>query len=171
VSPATVPGTFFSTGIRSGELRNLKREYIDFRKGFARIDTGKGEKDRMVPLGKFALRYLENYLKFVRGEFYNSDNLPYLFVSKMGSRFSDVGLIKIHKKYAEMAGISKNVTPHVFRHTCATHLVQQNANLRCVQQLLGHESLLTTQVYVHLTINDLKQTHQKCHPREQETLI
>lgn len=159
----------YSTGIRRSELLNLKPSDIDYEKGFIRINKGKGQKDRMVPLGRMAAKYLDNYVKFIRPDLLRLVPCGYLFLSLRGTRLSAPQLAWFIDRYAKRAKLPKKVTPHVFRHTCATHLVQAKANIRCVQEILGHASLDTTQKYVAVTINDLKETHQACHPREKET--
>ena len=158
----------YSTGIRRQELLNLKLEDIDYEKGFLRVNRGKGDKDRVVPLGKLACKYLENYIKLVRIDLQRIRNSQYLFLSLAGTPMEETSLRKRLHKYTQKARINKTITPHVFRHTCATHLIQQKANIRCVQEILGHKSLDTTQKYTQITITDLKEAHQKCHPRERE---
>jgi integrase/recombinase XerD len=158
----------YSTGIRRQELLNLKLEDIDYEKGFLRVNRGKGDKDRIVPLGKIACKYVENYIKLVRIDLARIRNSEYLFLTLAGTRMEETTLRKRLHRYVKRAGINKIVTPHVFRHTCATHLLQKKANIRCVQEILGHKSLDTTQKYTQITITDLKEAHQKSHPRERE---
>ncbi|MFH1777798.1 MAG: site-specific tyrosine recombinase/integron integrase [Candidatus Omnitrophota bacterium] len=158
----------YSTGIRRQELLNLKPEDIDYEKGFLRVNRGKGDKDRIVPIGKTACKYIENYIKLVRIDFKRIKQSKYLFLSKRGNRLSEPALKYLINKYTKKANINKNISPHVFRHTCATHLIQQKANIRCVQEILGHKSLDTTQKYTQITITDLKEAHERCHPRERE---
>lgn len=158
----------YSTGIRRAELRNLKIEDADYQDGFIRINSGKGDRDRVVPLGKIACRYLENYIKGVRIEMHTAKNSPYLFVSKMGSRIGKNLICWLIDKYVKKAELKKHITCHTFRHSCATHMVRNRANLRHVQEILGHKSLNTTQKYIQLTITDLKEAHKKYHPRERD---
>jgi integrase/recombinase XerD len=160
----------YSTGIRLQELLDLKPEDIDFEKGFLRVNRGKGDKDRVVPLGKIAAKYLENYLKLVRIDLARARHSEYLFLSLSGSQPDRSSLRKRLLRYAKKARLNKRVSPHVFRHTCATHLIQNKANIRCIQEILGHKSLDTTQKYTQITITDLKEAHQKCHPREKEKI-
>ena len=127
---------------------------------------GKGSKDRVVPLGQVACKYLHSYLTFVRPELLRQYRSEYLFIAFRGTHLSGQRLRDLIDKYTKLAGLTKHVTPHVFRHTMATHLVQEDANIRCVQEILGHKNVDTTQRYTHVTINDLKKAHQKCHPRE-----
>lgn len=158
----------YSTGIRRSELLNLKPQDIDYERGFLRVNRGKGDKDRIVPLGRIASKYLENYIKLVRIDLQRKKESQYLFLSYRGNRLSEPTLKAMINKYTKKARINKCISPHVFRHTCATHLIQQKANIRCVQEILGHKSLDTTQKYTQITITDLKEAHQKCHPRERE---
>lgn len=158
----------YSTGIRRQELFNLKPEDIDYRKGFLRVNKAKGARDRIVPLGRIASKYLENYIKLVRIDLQRRKESPYLFLSLRGERISKSALAEIILKYTKKAKLNKSISPHVFRHTCATHLLQKKANIRCVQEILGHKSLDTTQRYTQITITDLKEAHAKCHPREKD---
>ena len=122
--------------------------------------------NRVVPLGKIASGYLENYIKGIRHQFYNADKTDHLFLSKKGNALSKNTVGEIISRYTAKAKINKPVTCHTFRHSCATHMVRNNANLRHVQEMLGHAQLTTTQKYIRLTINDLKEAHSKYHPRE-----
>lgn len=158
----------YSTGIRRDELRNLTIEDVDYQEGYLRVNKGKGDKDRVVPLGRIACRYLENYIKGIRPEFCNSRNNSTLFLSKKGNKISKNVAGWLIEKYVKQANIKKHVTCHTFRHTCATHMVRNRANLRHVQEMLGHRSLNTTQKYIQLTITDLKEAHKKYHPRERD---
>lgn len=161
----------YATGIRRQELMNLQPPDADCEKGFLRVNRGKGNKDRIVPLGKIACTYVENYIKLVRIDTARKRNSPYLFLSLMGNRLSRSALRDMIIRYAKKGKINKAVTPHVFRHTCATHLIRHKANIRCVQEILGHQSLDTTQKYTQITITDLKEAHQQCHPREKEEMF
>lgn len=158
----------YSTGIRNSELRNLKVTDADYEQGFLRINQGKGKKDRIVPLGKIACKYVENYIKLVRIDIARIKQSDYLFLSLQGNRLDYSTLKGLIYKHTKRAKLNKRVTPHVFRHTCATHLIREKANIRCVQEILGHASLDTTQKYIQITITDLKEAHHACHPREKE---
>ena len=165
----TMLEVLYSTGIRREELGNLKVVDVDTQSGFLRVNQGKGGKDRVVPLGKEACRCLENYLQAVRPQFLKKEsNLPWLFVSWKGNKLSKVVAGWTVKKYVRQAGIIKRVSPHTFRHTCATLMLKNRANIRHVQELLGHASLETTQIYTAVTVMDLKDVHKRCHPREKE---
>jgi integrase/recombinase XerD len=159
----------YSTGIRKEEMASLLVADVDYLEGFVRVNHGKGGKDRVVPLGKIACRYLENYVKAVRPQLVQDTGNGFLFVSARGNRFSHNLLGELVAKYARRAKLNKNVTPHTFRHTCATLMLKNRANIRHIQELLGHSSLESTQVYTAVTVADLKAVHKRCHPREKET--
>ncbi len=164
----TILEVLYTAGIRKQELNNLSLADVDYHDGFLRIDEGKGRKDRIVPLGRIACRYLENYIKSVRPELIKDPYNNALFLSTRGNRLSKNMVWEMVKKYAKKARIKKNISPHTFRHTCATAMLKNKADIRAVQELLGHESLESTQVYTRVTIGDLKETHKRCHPREKE---
>ncbi len=164
----TILEVLYSTGIRKEELNNLQLDDVDYHDGFLRIIRGKGRKDRMVPLGRIACRYLENYIRSVRPELITDPYNNHLFLTFRGNRLSKNVVWELVKKYAKQAGIKKNVSPHTFRHTCATAMLRNRADIRAVQELLGHASLESTQVYTRVTINDLKKVHGRCHPRERD---
>jgi len=158
----------YTSGIRKEELNNLSLSDVDYHDGFLRIDQGKGGKDRIVPLGRIACKYLENYIKSVRPELIKDPFNNALFLSSRGNRLSKNMVWEMVKKYAKKAKIKKNISPHTFRHTCATAMLRNKADIRAVQELLGHESLESTQIYTRVTIGDLKEVHSRCHPREKE---
>jgi integrase/recombinase XerD len=164
----TILEVLYSSGIRKAELNHLKLNDVDYHDGFLRVIEGKGKKDRIVPLGRIACRYLENYIKTVRPELIREPYNSHLFLSLKGNRLSKNVIWELIKKYARKAKIRKNVHPHTFRHTCATAMLRNKADINVIQKLLGHESLNTTQVYISLSITDLKEVHQKCHPREKD---
>jgi integrase/recombinase XerD len=164
----TIMEVLYTTGIRKEELNGLLLADVDYHDGFLRINAGKGRKDRIVPLGKIACRYLENYIKSVRPELIRDPYNNHLFLSARGARLSKNIVWELVKKYAAQAKIKKTVSPHTFRHTCATAMLRNKADIRAIQELLGHESLESTQVYTRVSINDLKETHKRCHPRERE---
>jgi len=158
----------YSSGIRKEELNNLTLEDVDCDDGFLRIIEGKGNKDRIVPIGRIACRYLENYIHSVRSELVTNPQNNYLFLTMRGKKFSKNVLWELVKKYARKAKLKKNVYPHTFRHSCATAMLKNKADIRTIQKLLGHASLDSTQVYTHLSITDLKDVHRRCHPREKD---
>jgi integrase/recombinase XerD len=164
----TILEILYSSGIRKEELLNLLLADVDYNDGFLRINAGKGNKDRVVPIGRIACRYLENYIKAVRPSLIRDPYNNYLFLSLRGKRLSKNMVWEIVKSYSRKAKIKKTVSPHTFRHTCATLMLRNNANIRHIQELLGHASLDSTQVYAQVSITDLKQVHARCHPREKD---
>ena len=159
----------YATGIRKTELRNLTVDDVNLEEELLRVNRGKGAKDRVVPLSVIACQYLENYLKAIRPEMLKGRQTDKLFISiRDGRPIGEHGLKGILNRYVRKLRFKKHVTCHLWRHTCATHLVKNNANLRCVQEMLGHKSLATTERYLRLTIADLKEAHHKFHPREQQ---
>jgi integrase/recombinase XerD len=164
----TILEVLYSTGVRRKELVSLTLQDVDYHEGFVRINSGKGDKDRVVPLGKIACRYLENYIKQVRPMLVRDPGNNHLFLTMRGTTPSFSAIEDIVKKHTKKAKIKKIVSPHTFRHTCATHMLRNKANIRHLQELLGHASLESTQVYAHVSITDLKEVHAKCHPREKD---
>lgn len=158
----------YSTGLRRSELLALRPDDVDTQDGYLRVNQGKGGKDRVVPLGKVAGKYVENYLKVIRPQLLKGQVCPFLFLNQYGEPMGKDALTQLVHKHARAAGLTKRVTPHTFRHTCATLMMKNKANLRHVQELLGHGSLETTQVYTQVSAVDLKEAHQKFHPRERE---
>lgn len=158
---------FYSTGIRLEEMARLTIHDADWRNGFIRVTKGKHAKDRVVPMGAKAAQYLREYLERVRrpwsGE--NRDERALWLSSRKPHRPISGQMIQVMvKQYAREAGIEKAVTPHVWRHSCATHLLSNGANLMQVKQLLGHRSLKTTQVYTRVSVGEMQATHRKAHP-------
>ena len=159
----------YATGIRKQELRNLNVADVNLEEELLRVNKGKGGKDRVVPLSRIACQYLENYLKAVRPELAKGRPSEKLFISiRDGLPIGEHGIDRLLAKYARKLRLKKHVTCHLWRHSCATHLLKNNANLRHVQEMLGHKSLATTERYLRLTITDLKEAHRKFHPREQQ---
>lgn len=158
----------YTSGLRASELLNLQAADVDYCDGFLRVNAGKGNKDRVVPIGKIACRCLENYIKSVRPSLARDPHDNTLFLSYNGARLDVSTLDRLIREYTARAGIKKNITPHTFRHTCATLMLRNKANIRHIQEMLGHASLDTTQIYTSVTITDLKAVHSKCHPREQD---
>lgn len=150
--------TFYSTGIRISELVGLDADDIDFITGVVKV-RGKGKKERMVPIGEVALKAIRDYLDKRKKQ-----SLA-VFLNKNGRRITDRGVRGIVKKYIASASIKSGVSAHTFRHSFATHLLDRGADLRSVQELLGHANLSTTQVYTHLTTERLKRVYDKAHPR------
>jgi len=172
----TMMELLYTCGLRASELLNLQLADVDYNDGFLRINAGKGNKDRVVPIGKIACRYLENYIKSVRPVLSSSRRVEgpqltkdtqadTLFLSYTGAHLWVGTLDLLVREYTTRAGIKKKITPHTFRHTCATLMLRNKANIRHIQEMLGHESLDTTQLYTAVTIVDLKAVHSRCHPR------
>lgn len=159
---------FYSTGIRRNELINLELSDVDYHEGFVRINSGKGNKDRVVPIGKIACRYIENYVKAVRPMLVKNPTDNHLFLTINGTKISENRVWQLIKTYSKKTKIKKNITTHTFRHTCATLMLKNKANIRHIQELLGHSSLEATQIYTRVSITDLKEVHSKCHPREKD---
>ena len=155
----------YATGIRKSELLNLTVADVNLEEELLRINQGKGARDRVVPLSKIACSFLETYIKGIRPELLKNRTSNRLWISQQARPLGKTTLDCLVGKYARVAKIKKHVTPHVWRHTCATHLLQNKANLRHVQEILGHRSLVTTERYLRLTITDLKEAHHKYHPR------
>lgn len=155
----------YSSGLRVSELIGLQLTFCYFDIGFIRI-LGKGDKVRLVPIGKEAIKYVELYLEHVRKEIeVKKDSEDIVFLNRRGGQLSRVMIFLIIKDVAEKAGISKNVSPHTFRHSFATHLIEGGASLRAVQEMLGHESITTTEIYTHLDRDYLRQIITEFHPR------
>jgi len=158
--------TLYATGIRKTELLNLTLADVVLDEELLRVNGGKGAKDRVVPLTRVACAMLETYVKAVRPQLLGKKKSERLFPSLRRGEMSDTTLGHLIDKYAAKAGVKKRVTCHLWRHSCATHLLQNRANLRHVQEILGHRSLATTERYLHLTITELKEAHRRFHPRE-----
>ena len=150
--------TFYSTGIRISELAGLSIEDIDFIGGIVKV-MGKGKKERLVPIGERAIASIRAYLDSRKKQ---ADTL---FLNKSKKRITTRGIRNIVRKYILNAGIRRGVSPHTLRHSFATHLLNRGADLRSVQELLGHANLSTTQIYTHLTTDRLKSVYDKAHPR------
>jgi len=159
--------TLYATGIRKSELMNLTVNDVNLEEGVLRINAGKFNKDRVVPLTRLACSFLETYLKAIRPALLQGRVSDRVFISQRAAPLSKNALGELVEKYARQAGLNKHVTCHIWRHSCATHLVKNKASLRHVQELLGHRDLSTTERYLHLTITDLKEAHRQFHPREQ----
>ena len=155
----------YDTGIRRGELSYIRLTDLDLDTGYIRIH-GKGDKERVVPLSQRVCELTRNYILAVRSSFINSDDPGYLILNRWGDRLVGEGINGLVKKYARLSRLKKHITTHSLRHTCATHMLKHGAPVRHIQEMLGHESLESTQVYTHVTINDLKEIHARYHPGE-----
>ncbi|MFA8342278.1 MAG: site-specific tyrosine recombinase XerD [Rhodothermaceae bacterium] len=155
----------YSSGLRVSELINLKLNDLYFQDDVIRV-IGKGDKQRIVPVGSSAVSWVNKYLLNIRPfleKKEKSDNV--VFLNNRGTKFSRMGMWKIVSKYVEAAEIKKDVHPHTFRHSFATHLLEGGADLRAVQEMLGHADISTTQIYTHIDRDYIKQVHKDCHPR------
>tara|TARA_B100000902_G_scaffold273379_1_gene259272 strand:- start:398 stop:1303 length:906 start_codon:yes stop_codon:yes gene_type:complete len=156
----------YGCGLRVSELIELKLSEIYWKEGFIRI-IGKGNKERLVPLGKTATKHLKIYINEIRvHNKINEESKDHVFLNKNGNKISRVMIFKIIKALTSKAGIKKNISPHTLRHSFATHLVEGGADLRAVQEMLGHQSITTTEIYTHLDRSYLKQTILDHHPLE-----
>ncbi|MCX6168811.1 MAG: site-specific tyrosine recombinase XerD [Ignavibacteriales bacterium] len=158
--------TLYSSGLRVSELINLKINDLYFDDEVVRV-LGKGSKERIVPLGSSAINWLKKYLLHSRPHLEKkSKSQNFVFLNmKMGSKISRMSIWNIVNRYAEEAGIKKEIHPHTFRHSFATHLLEGGADLRAVQEMLGHADISTTQIYTHIDRNYIKQVHRDHHPR------
>ncbi|KAA3642434.1 MAG: site-specific tyrosine recombinase XerD [Bacteroidetes bacterium] len=157
--------TMYSCGLRVSELVNLQLSNMLMDEGFLLV-TGKGNKERLVPIGKTALKYIEIYKTHYRNHMdIKKEAVDVLFLNRRGNKLTRVMIFTMVKNLAKKAGITKNISPHTFRHSFATHLVDGGADLRAVQEMLGHESITTTEIYTHLDRQYLKDAIIQFHPR------
>ncbi len=158
--------TLYSTGIRVSELVALNMDDIDFLGEVVHV-RGKGKKERIAPIGASALQTIQHYMEFRNKRAQNNNNFDskVLFVNKHGRRLSTRSVRRKMDKYLKMSGLDPAISPHTLRHSFATHMLNNGADLRSVQELLGHQSLSTTQVYTHLTTTRLKEVYENAHPR------
>ncbi len=154
----------YATGIRVSELISLNISDINLEMGYIKC-FGKGSKERLVPLGSIASKCVQDYINKGRPKLVRTYEESALFVNHHGNRLTRQGFWKIIKKYAQEANINKEITPHTLRHSFATHLLENGADLRSVQEMLGHADISTTQIYTHVTKNRLKEVYDKTHPR------
>ena len=155
---------FYASGLRVSELAGLKLANLHIEDGYIRV-IGKGRKERVIPVAEDSGNILECYLKEVRPILCENQHVPEVFVSNSEKPLSRQRLWQIIKKYTKEAGIMKNVTPHTLRHSFASHLLQNGAPLRVIQEMLGHADIATTQIYTHVNPERLKSIHQQFHPR------
>ena len=156
----------YATGVRISELIYIKRKNLLSEVELVRV-MGKGQKERIVPIGEEAIRSAQRYLREVRPRLAGEHSEDVLFLNRRGRPFSRMGLWKLLRKYVNQAGITKRVSPHTIRHSFATHLLEGGADLRAVQEMLGHADISTTQIYTHLDREYIKQEHRDHHPRSQ----
>ena len=160
---------FYSNGIRRAELSALNIYDIDFEKGNLMIREGKGRKDRIIPIGERALEWIQKYLDEARPKLQKRVDEMTLFLSRTGERLSDLYLSKHIAEYIQQANINKTGSCHLFRHSIATLMLDNGADLRYIQEMLGHESIRSTQIYTRVSIKSLKNVHQQTHPYQQKS--
>lgn len=156
--------TLYATGMRVSEASNLKLSNINLQVGFLRC-IGKGNKERVVPLGKKAAASIKKYIHESRTGLLNEKESDFIFLNRFGERLSRQSIWKMIKHYAKEAQIKKSIKPHILRHSFATHLLERGADLRSVQEMLGHANISTTQIYTHINKDRLKSIHKMFHPR------
>jgi integrase/recombinase XerD len=156
--------TMYACGLRVSELTDLKGANILVKDEVVRV-FGKGSKERVVPIAKTTLEWIEIYLNKSRGNIAKPHSEDYLFLNWRGRKLSRMAIWDIINKYTKLAGIQKQIYPHIFRHSFATHLLEGGADLRSIQEMLGHSDISTTQIYTHVDISYLKQVHKQFHPR------
>ncbi len=154
----------YATGLRVSELVGIELTQVNLRQGVVRV-SGKGNKERLVPLGEEAISWLQRYLSESRGQLVEGKPSRSVFVTRRGGAMSRQSFWYLIKKYARRAGINSDLSPHTLRHAFATHLLNNGADLRVVQMLLGHSDISTTQIYTHIATERLKQLHSVHHPR------
>lgn len=156
--------TLYSSGLRVSELMGLNQEDVDLFSGLVRV-RGKGKKERIVPLGQVALKAMRGYLEYhPRPKLSRGVKVP-LYLNRSGGRLTDRSIRRMINKYTKRIGLIKDISPHTLRHSFATHMLDRGADLRSVQELLGHENLSTTQIYTHVTTKRLKEAYDTAHPR------
>lgn len=154
----------YGTGLRVSELLSLQIDDINFTAGFLRC-LGKGRKERIIPVNNTSILWVERYMGRARNTLVKSPHERTLFLNAHGHPLSRQGFFKLLAQYGDKSGIKKEITPHTLRHSFATHLLENGADLRAVQEMLGHADISTTQIYTHLTKIRLREVYQQCHPR------
>lgn len=153
----------YATGLRVSEIINLKLSDIDLSDDLIRT-FGKGSKERIIPIGEYALEYLTKYINEYRSSMLKGKNVEYIFINNHGKQMTRQGFFKIIKRIAKEKGINKELSPHTLRHSFASHLLKYGADLRTIQELLGHSNISTTQIYTHITNEELKENYKEFHP-------
>ena len=156
----------YATGARVSEIINLTIEDVDLKVGYIKC-WGKRGRQRIIPLSEAAIAAINEYIEKVRNK-RKCIHIHILFLNPSGKKFTRVGLWKVIKRYANKAGIDKDISPHVLRHSFATHLLEHNADLRFIQEVLGHQNISTTQIYTHINRERLKEIYKRYHPRQKE---
>lgn len=162
---STLMEVLYASGIRVSELISIKRADVNTEMGFIRV-SGKGSKERIVPITNFVAKKLDHYVSQVRPQLLKTDDNEDLFITNRGRGFTRQGLWKTIKKYEMLSGIKKNITPHTFRHSFATHLIENGADLRAVQEMLGHSDISTTQIYTQISTTKIREMYKQFHPRK-----
>ena len=158
----------YSSAIRRAELAHIQLDDVDTGHGFLIVREGKNRKDRAVPIGANVCALLESYIAGVRADWLGADQDRHLFLNRFGQGMGPNAVWQVVRKYSRAANIDRAVSTHTFRHSCATHMLRAGAPIRHLQEMLGHASVETTQVYTRLTITDLKAVHRRYHPRERD---
>ncbi|MBR1717802.1 MAG: site-specific tyrosine recombinase XerD [Bacilli bacterium] len=153
----------YSSGLRISELVNLKMQDIDLEDDIVRI-YGKGSKERIVPIGDYAINYLKKYIYVYRSSLMHNKVSDYIFLNSRGDRISRQAMFKLIKKIIRDKNIKKNVSPHTLRHSFASHMLENGADLRSIQELLGHSDISTTQIYTHISNKKIKENYEESHP-------
>lgn len=156
--------TLYATGLRVSELINLKIDDVNLKMGFVRC-VGKGNKERIVPIGEIAIQLINAYIASARAEFTKLERSEYLFLNYKGKPMTRGMFHTIVKKYALLAGIDRPISPHMLRHSFATHMLERGADLRSLQEMLGHAGIATTELYTHVTRDHLREIYKEAHPR------
>jgi integrase/recombinase XerD len=154
----------YASGLRLSELKNLRLEQLHLDAGFINV-IGKGNKERVVPVGRTAVTALNRFIEAGRPKLVTPKSPANVFLTQRGTPFASVTLWLHIKNRVRRAGVERNITPHMLRHSFATHLLERGADLRVIQELLGHATISTTEVYTHVTGNRLREIHRKFHPR------
>ncbi len=153
----------YDTGIRRSEVRNIKLTDLDLGSGYIHIH-GKGDKERVVPLSQRVCSIVKSYVRLIRPALLKSQKNDCLVLNRWGGQMTPSAVYEVVRSCLRLSGIKKKISTHTFRHTCATHMLKNGAPIRHIQEMLGHESLESTQIYTRVTINDLKKIHAKYHP-------
>lgn len=158
----------YSSAIRRAEVAHIQLDDVDTEHGFVIVREGKNRKDRAVPIGAGVCALLETYIAGVRVDWRGAERDRHLFLNRFGHGMGPMAVWHVVRKYSRAANIDRSVSTHTFRHSCATHMLRAGAPIRHLQEMLGHASIETTQVYTRLTITDLKAVHRRYHPRERD---
>ena len=157
----------YASGMRISELLDLKMSNIDYQNEYVRV-MGKGNKERIIPLTKITFKYLDEYIKSGRPYILKTKMSDYIFLNNNGQRMSRQGFFKILRQICKKQGINKEISPHTIRHSFATHLLNNGADLRIIQELLGHSDISTTEIYTHVSKEKIKEDYNECHPHSKE---